>query len=58
MESDDEFTSGQIWLTNGEYNNSDSIEVGWMVSASSTTTTTTTRANLQHSLILVPPLDR
>ncbi|RWW81012.1 hypothetical protein BHE74_00010623 [Ensete ventricosum] len=27
-----------IWLTNGEYNNSDSIEVGWMVSASAPTT--------------------
>ncbi|URE45419.1 hypothetical protein MUK42_24821 [Musa troglodytarum] len=28
---DDEFTTAQIWLRNGPYNSSDSIEAGWIV---------------------------
>lgn len=36
VEADDEYTTGQMWLRNGPYNNSDSIELGWMVSIYST----------------------
>ncbi|CAL9123553.1 unnamed protein product [Musa acuminata var. zebrina] len=31
---DDEFTTAQIWLRNGPYNSSDSIEAGWIVDPS------------------------
>ncbi|XP_039123475.1 uncharacterized protein LOC120260100 [Dioscorea cayenensis subsp. rotundata] len=34
VEADDEYTTGQMWLRNGPYNNSDSIELGWMVNPS------------------------
>lgn len=34
VEADDEYTTGQIWLKNGPVDNSDTIEVGWMVSLS------------------------
>ncbi|KAM0944723.1 putative neprosin [Dioscorea sansibarensis] len=30
VEADDEYTTGQMWLRNGPYNDSDSIELGWM----------------------------
>lgn len=33
VEGDDEYSTCQIWLRHGGYNNSESIEVGWMVSA-------------------------
>ncbi|KAG6487206.1 uncharacterized protein LOC122010976 [Zingiber officinale] len=32
--ADDEYTTCQIWLRHGEYNNSESIELGWMVNPS------------------------
>ncbi|XP_074570461.1 protein neprosin-like [Curcuma longa] len=34
IEGEDEFTTGQIWLRNGRFNNSESIELGWMVNPS------------------------
>ncbi|XP_039143159.1 uncharacterized protein LOC120280385 [Dioscorea cayenensis subsp. rotundata] len=34
VEADDEYTTGQIWLKNGPVDNSDTIEVGWMVNPS------------------------
>lgn len=32
VEADDEYSTAQIWLRNGPFNNSDSIEFGWIVS--------------------------
>ncbi|XP_039143158.1 uncharacterized protein LOC120280384 isoform X2 [Dioscorea cayenensis subsp. rotundata] len=34
VEADDEYTTGQMTLTSGPFNNSDTIEVGWMVNPS------------------------
>lgn len=32
VDADDEYTSAQIWLANGPYNNQDSLQTGWTVS--------------------------
>ncbi|XP_074570460.1 protein neprosin-like [Curcuma longa] len=34
VEADDEYSTCQIWLRHGGYNNSESIELGWMVNPS------------------------
>ncbi|KAM0933567.1 putative neprosin [Dioscorea sansibarensis] len=34
VEADDEYSTAQIWLRNGPFNNSDTIEFGWMVNPS------------------------